>query len=123
MYLVANRDMYVPPASLVRLVQVGREPDAADHYIVDHLAPRDVVITSDIPLAAAVVARQGMAISPRGEVFTAENVNERLAVRNLMQDLRGSGLVQGGPAQLSEVDRQKFAAALDRSLTQMLKLR
>ena len=119
--LVANREMYVPPSSLVTLVCVAQGLDEADHYIVQHVAPNDLVITADIPLAAAVVDKQALAINPRGEIYTADNVKERLAVRNLMQELRSSGVVQGGPAQFSAADHQKFAAALDRSLTQLLK--
>jgi uncharacterized protein YaiI (UPF0178 family) len=120
-YLVANRPMYVPASSLVTLVRVSKEVDAADQYIIDHVAPNDVVITADIPLAAAVVDRHAMAITPRGEVYTPENIPERLAVRNLMQELRTTGLVQGGPAPLRPAERQKFANALDRSLTKLLK--
>ncbi len=116
--LVANRQMYTPPSSQVTLVCVPKEPDAADHYIVQRVAPNDIVITADIPLAAAAVDQQAHVIGPRGEVFTAENVNERLAVRNLMQGLRDSGVVQGGPPPLNAQDRQKFATALDRALTQ-----
>lgn len=119
--VVANRDQYVPPSSRITLVRVSTEPDAADQYIVRHLEPNDVVITADIPLAAAVVDRQAVAIDPRGEVYTADNVNVRLAMRNLMQGLRDGGLVSGGPAQLGAPERQKFAAALDRSLTKILK--
>ena len=118
---VANRGLYVPPSALVTLVRVAPEPDAVDQYIVQHVAPHDLVITADIPLAAAVVERQALAISPRGEIYTADNVPERLAVRNLLQHLRSGGLVLGGPAQLSAADCQKFAAALDRSLTKLLK--
>ncbi len=115
--LVANRQMYTPPSSYITLVCVPQEPDAADHYIVRHVAPNDIVITADIPLAAASVDKQAQVIGPRGEVFTVENVHERLAVRNLMHDLRSSGLVQGGPAPLKAQDRQKFADALDRAIT------
>jgi uncharacterized protein YaiI (UPF0178 family) len=119
--VVANRDQYVPSSSLITLVRVSTEPDAADQYIVRHLAANDLVITADIPLAAAVVDRQAAAISPRGEVYTADNVNVRLAMRDLMQGLRDRGVVRGGPAPLSAMDRQKFAAALDRTLTKLLK--
>ena len=115
--LVANRPMYIPTPSQVTLVCVPKEPDAADHYIIRHVTPNDIVITADIPLAAAAVDKHAQVIGPRGEVFTAKNVHERLAVRNLMQDLRSSGLVQGGPAPLKAQDRQKFADALDRALT------
>lgn len=121
--LVANRALYVPPSALVTLVRVAADPDAVDRYIAQHVAPHDLVITADIPLAAAVVERQALAISPRGEIYSADNVHERLAVRNLLQHLRSGGLVLGGPAQLSAADCQKFAAALDRSLTKLLKQR
>jgi len=121
--LVANRPMYLPAASLVTLVRVAPEPDEVDRYIVAHVAPHDLVITADMPLAAAVVDKQALAISPRGEIYTAANVQERLAVRNLLQQLRADGLVLGGPATLSAADCQRFAAALDRSLTSLLKAR
>ena len=120
-YLIANRNMHVPMSSRIRLIQVGNEPDAADHYITAHVESNDLVITADIPLAAAVVDKQALAINPRGEVYTDDNVKDRLAMRNLMQELRSGGLMQGGPAQLDDADRQKFAAALDRSLTKLLK--
>ena len=84
---------------------------------------QNLVITADIPLAAAVVDKRALAISPLGEMYTAANVQERLAVRNLMQQLRSDGLVLGGPTALSAADCQRFAAALDRSLTSLLKAR
>ena len=118
--LVANRPMHLPPTSLATFVRVAPEPDEVDRYIVAHVAPHDLVITADIPLAAAVVDKQALAISPRGEIYTAANVQERLAVRNLMQQLRSDGLVLGGPTALSAADCQRFAAALDRSLTSLL---
>ena len=119
--LVANRALYVPPSALVTQVRVAPEPDAVDQHIAQHVAAHDLVITADIPLAAAVVDHGALAISPRGEIYTADNVQERLAVRNLLQHLRAGGLVLGGPPQLSAADCQKFAAALDRSLTRLLK--
>jgi uncharacterized protein YaiI (UPF0178 family) len=121
--VVANREQYVPPASLVTMVRVPKEPDAADHHIVRHLTVHDVVITADIPLAATVVAKQAVAISPKGEVYTEENVGVRLAMRDLMQGLREGGMLTGGPAKLRAADQQKFAAALDRSLTKIMQRR
>jgi hypothetical protein len=117
--VVSNRSMYVPPASLVTLVLVPKEFDAADQHIVQHVAPHDLVITADIPLAALVVHKHAVAIDPRGDVYTPENIAERLAVRNLMHELRTTGAIQGGPAPLRATDRQKFANALDRSLTKL----
>ena len=96
--LSRRQSSYVPPAFVSGdLVRVAPEPDEVDRYIVEHVAPHDLVITADIPLAAAVVDKQALAISPRGEMYTAANVQERLAVRNLMQQLRSDGLVLGGP--------------------------
>lgn len=95
--------------------------NAADDYIVEHAAPTDLVITADIPLAARIVARDGVAIDPRGDVYTEDNVGERLSTRDLLHELREAGLVQGGPGRLGMTDRQKFASALDRLLTRRLK--
>lgn len=119
--LVANRRMYIPPSSLVTFIQVEQGPDASDDYITAHVVPNDLVITADIPLAAAIVQKAAMAIDPRGEIYTEENVQERLAVRNLMEELRSTGVVQGGPRALHAVDQQKFADSLDRTLTQLMK--
>ena len=114
--LVANRDMYVPQSSLITTVRVAQGFDKTDNYIVQEVAPDDLVITADLPLAAEIVGQGAIAINPRGEVYTVENIGERLAVRNLLQELRSSGVVRGGPAPLGAADRQKFAAALDRLL-------
>lgn len=122
-YLVANRVQEAPVSSLVTVIRVAKDPDAVDTYIVHHVAPHDLVITADIPLAAAVVERQALALSPHGEIYTPENVYERLATRNLLQHLRSTGLITGGPAPRSAADQQHFAAALDRALTRLLKAR
>jgi uncharacterized protein YaiI (UPF0178 family) len=119
--LVANRALDVPLSPLVTSVRVAREPDAVDQYIVQHVAAYDLVITADLPLAAAVVDKRALALNPRGDLYTADNVHERLAVRNLMQHLRSGGLTLGGPAPLSATDRQHFAAAFDRALTMLQK--
>jgi uncharacterized protein YaiI (UPF0178 family) len=115
--LVANRVLAVPHSPLIRLVQVPPGSDVADSYIVQHVAAADLVITADIPLAAQVVARGAVALDPRGEVHTADTIGERLAMRNLMEELRWAGAVSGGPAAYSAVDRRRFAQALDRLLT------
>jgi uncharacterized protein YaiI (UPF0178 family) len=97
-----------------------RSPQAvnvADQRIVELLAPGDLVITADIPLAAEVVAGGGQALDPRGELYTDDNVGERLAVRDLLDEMRGGGLITGGPANYSAKDRQAFANQLDRWLT------
>lgn len=117
-YLVANRPLAVPRSALVKTVCVAKEFNEADRYIAEQVTANDVVITADIPLAAEIVEKGALGIDPRGELYTAENVRERLSMRNFMQDLRSAGLVQGGPAELSTVDRRKFAAALDSTLAQ-----
>ena len=114
--LVANRSIGVPPSPLIRLVQVKRGSDVAASYIVQHLAAGDLVITADIPLAAQVVARGALALDPRGDVYSADTIGERLAVRNLMEELRWAGAVSGGPAAYSDADRRQFAQALNRIL-------
>ncbi|MBX0327396.1 YaiI/YqxD family protein [Oscillochloris sp. ZM17-4] len=114
--LVANRRLALPDSPLITLTQVPQGSDVADGYIVQHVAPGDLVITADIPLAALVVARGAVALDPRGEIHTAETVGERLAVRDLMEELRWAGLETGGPAAYGAADRQRFAQSLDRLL-------
>jgi uncharacterized protein len=114
--LVANRPLAIPDSPLVTLVQVPKVSDAADGHIARHVAPGDLVITADIPLAAQVVARGATALDPRGEVHTAETVGERLAVRDLMEELRWAGVATGGPPAYGPAERQRFAQALDRLL-------
>ena len=111
--LVSNRAMYVPPTALVTLVRVAKELDAADHYIVQHVAPNDLVITADIPLAASVIDKQAVALNPRGELYTQDNIRERLSMRNFMDGLRSGGMNTGGPAPLTNQDKQAFANRLD----------
>jgi uncharacterized protein len=117
--LVANRALATPPSGLITVIGVSREFNAADTYIASAVAPADLVITADIPLAAAVVHKGAIGLDPRGDIYSAENIGTRLAVRNLLQDLRTQGVVQGGPAPLQETDRRKFAAALNTLLNKM----
>lgn len=111
--LVANKALRVPPSSYLRLVQVPPGFDVADKRIVELLAPGDLVITADIPLAAAAIDKNAHALNPRGELYTKDNIRERLSMRNFMDELRGSGVTTGGPAALSQRDRQAFANSLD----------
>ncbi len=119
--LVANTSLAKHHSRLITSVVVDGGFDVADDYIVEHAAPGDLVITADIPLAARVVARGAVGLDPRGELYTEENVGERLSMRDLMTELRGAGMVQGGPAQFGATDRQRFASSLDRLLTRMLR--
>lgn len=114
--LVANKSMSKHHGRLVESITVDAGFDVADDYIADHVAPDDLVVTADIPLAARIVAEGGFALDPRGELYTEDNVGERLSIRDLMMELRSGGLVQGGPRQFSLTDRQRFASSLDRML-------
>ena len=117
--LVANKSLAKHHSRLVESIVVPEGFDVADDYIAEQSALEDVVITADIPLAARIVAKGGVALDPRGDLYTEENVGERLAMRDLMMELRSGGLVQGGPSQFGMTDRQRFASSLDRLLTQM----
>jgi uncharacterized protein YaiI (UPF0178 family) len=116
--LVSNMSLRrTPTSAFIRVLQVPKGFDGADHRIVQEVQPGDLVVTADLPLAAAVVARGAQALDPRGELYTEDNVRERLAVRNLMQELRSGGELVGGPAPFKVSDRHLFANALDRFLT------
>lgn len=116
--LVANQRLQLPPGyPKVSAVRVDGGPDVADQYIVEHASPDDIVVTQDIPLAALLVPRGIVVIDPRGEVYTAESIGERLSVRNFMDGLRGAGVETGGHAAYGPREKQAFANALDRALT------
>ncbi len=117
--LVANQPMHIPRSDLISILTVPSGLNVADQKIVELLDPGDLVITADIPLAAHVVNKGGTALDPRGELYTDENIGERLTMRNLMDELRGGGMVGGGPAPFSGNDRQAFANQLDRILAKL----
>jgi uncharacterized protein len=120
--LVANQPLAAPlQHPHVSTVRVQGGLDIADRYIEDHAQPGDLTVTADIPLAAALVARRVLVLDPRGEEHSEETIGERLAVRDLMDGLRGAGLVTGGPRPYGPKDRQAFAVALDRALTRALR--
>lgn len=119
--LVANQPLKVPPSTLIRTVQVPPGFDIADNYIVQHMNAGDLVITADIPLAAEVIEKEGHAINPRGAFYSRENIKQRLAMRNFMEEMRSTGQVRGGPPPLNHSDRQAFANALDRFLAKHCK--
>ncbi|BAU48364.1 hypothetical protein SVA_1810 [Sulfurifustis variabilis] len=114
--LVANAPLRVPPSRYIRTLQVPGGFDEADRRIAELAQAGDLVVTADVPLAADAVAKGAQALSPRGELYTRENVKERLAMRNLMDELRKTGVATGGPRVLSLSDRQAFANQLDRFL-------
>lgn len=115
--LVANQPLRTPRSEFIDSLLVPAGLNVADQRIVELTQPGDLVITADIPLAADVVAKGGQALNPRGALYTNANIGERLAVRDLMDDLRGEGQITGGPANFSAKDRQAFANQLDRWLT------
>ena len=121
MILVANQPLNVPPSPHIRAVRVGAGFDVADKYILDQLAAGDLVITADIPLAAAAIDKGAHALNPRGELYTKDTIRERLSMRNFMDELRGSGVVTGGPPALGPRDRQAFANSLDTLLRKLVK--
>lgn len=117
--LVANQPLSTPPSPLIRAVQVPRGFDVADAHIVERAAPGDLVITADIPLAAEVLEKGAMALNPRGERYSPETIRERLTVRDMMEELRASGVDTGGPPSFSQADRKAFANQLDTLLARL----
>jgi uncharacterized protein len=114
--LVANKLLRVPPSSFLHAIQVPAGFDVADNRIIQELSAGDLVITADIPLASEVIENNGHALNPRGEFYSKENIQERLTMRNFMEDLRASGVETSGPNAFSVADRKAFAAELDRFL-------
>ena len=117
--LVANKLLRVPSSPFIRAIQVPAGFAVADTHIVQNLQAGDLVITADIPLAAEVIEHDGHALNPRGEFYSLDNIRQRLAMRNFMEELRGSGVDISGPASLSQSDRKTFAAQLDRFLSKI----
>lgn len=116
LFLVANQPLQVPRSPNIRSVQVSAGFDVADNHIVQQAQAGDLVITADIPLAAEVIAKGCIALNPRGDLYTEDNIRQRLSMRDFMDTLRSSGVDTGGPATLSQADRQAFANQLDRLL-------
>lgn len=119
--LVANQPLRIPPSGNIKLLQVSHGFDVADSEIVKRLEAGDLVITSDIPLAAEAIQKGGFALSPRGEEYSADNIRDRLKMRDFMDTLRASGINTGGPPALSQGDRKAFADRLDKLLARITK--
>jgi uncharacterized protein YaiI (UPF0178 family) len=117
--LVANQTIQVPRSPYIKMIQVSAGFDVADDEIVKRLGAGDLVITSDIPLAAEVIESGGQALSPRGELFSADSIRSLLNMRDFMDTLRASGIHTGGPPTLSQSDRQAFANHLDAWLARL----
>lgn len=116
--LVANQALSIPRSAFIKFIRVEPGFDVADNYIVQQVAEGDLVVTADIPLAAEILEKGGEALNPRGEFYTRETIRQKLTMRDFMDEMRGSGVMSGGPPPLSQTDRREFANALDRFLAQ-----
>ena len=113
---VANQSVGITPSVRINSIQVMNGADVADQEIVDRMKEHDIVITQDIPLAAQVIEKGGIAINPRGEVYTISNIKARLHLRDFMDTLRGAGVQTGGPPPLAERDKREFSSSLDQTI-------
>jgi uncharacterized protein YaiI (UPF0178 family) len=119
---VANQRLHTPPGNpFVTAMSVAGGPDAADDHIAEHAEPGDLAVTADIPLASRLVARGVRTIDPRGDEYTAENIGERLSIRDFMDQLRSTGVETGGPRAYGAKEKRAFAATFDRVLTQLVR--
>lgn len=114
--LVANQPLTTPRSAFIRSIRVEPGFDVADNYIVQQVTEGDLVITADIPLAAELLEKGAEALNPRGEFYSRETIRQKLTMRDFMDELRGSGVMSGGPPPLSQTDRREFANSLDRFL-------
>lgn len=116
--LIANQPLRTPPSPYISSLVVSKGFDEADNEIVRRTQAGDLVITADIPLAAEVLAKGGLALNPRGELYSSDTIKQKLTMRDFMETLRASGIQSGGPASLNQSDRQAFANQLDKILQQ-----
>jgi uncharacterized protein YaiI (UPF0178 family) len=119
--LVANKPLKVPKSDFIKFLLVGAGFDIADNEIVKQMKNGDLVITADIPLAAEVIEKGGLALNPRGELYTKSNIGSRLSTRDLMESLRSSGIETKGPPPMNQKDKQLFTNAIDRLLAKLTK--
>jgi len=114
--LVANQPLSTPHSAFIKTIRVSSGFDVADNYIVQNVQPGDLVITGDIPLAAEILDARAEALNPRGEMYNRETIKQKLTMRDFMDEMRGTGVMSGGPPPLNQTDRREFANALDRYL-------
>lgn len=114
--LIANQQVQTPRSPHIKMIQVSLGFDIADKEIVKRAEPGDLIVTSDIPLAAEAIAKGGLVLSPRGERLTRDNIGARLNMRDFMESMRASGVATGGPSALSQSDKKTFADELDKLL-------
>ena len=113
---VANQPVGITPSVRINSLQVMQGADQADQEIIDRMKEHDIVLTQDIPLAAQVIEKGGVAINPRGEIYTESNIKARLHLRDFMDTLRGAGVQTGGPSPISERDKREFSSSLDQTI-------
>ena len=118
-FVVSNSMMVIPPAPWIERVIVGEGPDAADDWIIERAARGDIIVTSDIPLAARGVKEGAEVLGPTGRAFSEASIGMTLATRNLMDDLRSAGQITGGPKPFAARDRSAFLSALDLAITRL----
>jgi uncharacterized protein len=118
---VANKYISLPDSVYVSTVRVDMGPEVVDDHIARHAETHDLAITQDIPLASVLVPKGVTVINPRGELYTQENIRERLSIRNFMQDIREAGGITPGPRQFGQREKQRFSETFDRELTKCLK--
>lgn len=116
MVLVANQPLAIPPSPFIQTILVKSGFDVADNYIIQNMTAGDLIVTADIPLADAVIDKGGIALNPRGELYTKENIKHRLSLRNLNEHLRSSGVITGGPPTINSREIQAFANHIDKFL-------
>lgn len=117
--LVANKSMFIPPSQFIRQVTVKSGADVADNYIVEHVQESDIVITADLPLAALIVDKNAIGLNIRGEIYTEDNVRERLSIRDFMKELRDNGVITDGPDSFGLKDAERFTNAINKILNKM----
>ena len=113
---VANQPVGITPSVRINSLQVMQGADQADKEIIERMKANDIVMTQDIPLAAQVIEKGGIAIHPRGEIYTDANIKARLHLRDFMETLRGAGVQTGGPPPISERDKREFSSSLDQTI-------
>ncbi len=117
--LVANQYMQTPNSPLIESIRVAAGADEADNHIVEIVEEGELVITADIPLADRAIKKKALVLDPRGQFLTKENIGQRLAMRNFMEEMRNNGENTGGPKAYGQREKQEFASQLDRFLTQL----
>lgn len=121
--VVSNSFIAIPPSKLIERMIVDAGPDVADDWIADRTEPGDIVVTNDIPLADRVLKAQGAAIAPNGRVFTPDSIGSALAQRSIMEHIRSTGEITGGPRPFTASDRSRFLQALDEAVNREMRRR